>query len=868
MLELTKTFVDSRSSFIGRLSGFNCISRFVHINHPTVKKIRGYQSTSRLASMFSLIPIAHPTADTQHPLLLLQSHHGDRYFFGKVSEGSQRCLTENRIRISKLQNIFLTGELDWGSLGGLPGMILTVADQGKANLKLHYGSDLLDYVVATWRYFVFRFGIDLKTNIIKDQEVYEDEILKVRSIVITQEPSGIKKESSVFPNKEGGVLRAIISNMFPKSIPTGKYDPSSDPYLNVELPLNVKAHKTTTSYEIMFHPVRGRFKPEEASKLGVPKGPLLGKLANGQTVTLEDGTEVTPDQVLDKQRSFSRVLVLDIPDDSYLPQFEERFRNFNTENLGCVYYFLGDGITINDYLVKFMETFGNSTLHFVSHSKISPNTIVFKGAAIITLKLKAMQVGNYNLPRTNTILSKEFYECFGKPMEQGTTVAQVQETSLQSTLPNNMVHVYTQKKAVKIESYTHGEEDMKIEVDDESGKDWSWKKAFEKHVKPLKIPSCSFENVVSNQKYMDNFNSDVKKGHVEIVTLGTGSALPSKYRNVVSTMIKVPFITESSEFKNRIVILDAGENTLGTLRRMFSQIAISRIFKDLKMIYLSHLHADHHLGIVSLLKEWYKHHRDDKESCLYIVSPWQYNKFVREWLTFENPDILSKLRYISCEHLIDSSFVRRETKPISLDDYCDAMEPCGGKRRKLEVDANSSFRDIETIRKMYQDMNIALFQTCKARHCNWAYSNSISFYMTQNSKKLFKVSYSGDTRPNKEHFAQGIGYRSDLLIHEATLDNELVDDAIKKRHCTINEAIQVSNAMEAEKLVLTHFSQRYPKAPQIGNNISIEAKEHCFAFDGLILDYEKIGEQERSFWRFNKVFAEERKKEEDVEELS
>ena len=101
------------------------------------QKHKEFQNSLRFSSMFYLTTVAHPTSDTSHPLLLLQSHHGDRYFFGKMAEGSQRCLTESRTRIGKLQDIFLTGELNWNSLGGLPGMILTVADQGKALSLIH-----------------------------------------------------------------------------------------------------------------------------------------------------------------------------------------------------------------------------------------------------------------------------------------------------------------------------------------------------------------------------------------------------------------------------------------------------------------------------------------------------------------------------------------------------------------------------------------------------------------------------------------------------------------------------------------------------------------------------------------------------------
>lgn len=825
------------------------------------KKHREFQDTLRISSMYTLTPVTHPTADTRHPLLLLQSHHGDRYFFGMVAEGSQRSLTEGKVRISKLQDIFLTGQLDWSSIGGLPGMILTIADQGKDTLNLHYGSDVLNYIVSTWRYFVFRFGLSLKTNIMNDQEIYKDSILSVKSIITCMST----EQSNNFTEKEESVLRSIVANMFPKNAPTSKYDPSSDPYLNVELPRLSHTPKISTSYEVSFHPVRGRFKPEEAVRLGVPKGPSFGKLASGQTITLENGDVITPDQVLERERHFPKILVLAIPDDSYIQSFHEKFENYDCQDLGIVYYFLDADVTINDDLIKFMERFGNTVQHFVSHPKVCPNSIVFRGAAMIALKLKAMQQDSYNLPREETVLSKEFFECFQKEVVDGTTLQQSQETPLTSSIPSDQVHVFSQNKEVQIESFTKGEEEMKIKLDFKPLRPFSWQHAYKKHVEPLNLRRGSFEKVIGSQINTDNFNTADKRANVEIVTLGTGSALPSKYRNVVSTLLKVPYKNAGGELQNRMILLDAGENTVGTIKRNFSSIAIRNIFQDLGLIYLSHLHADHHLGIISILNEWYKHNKHREESILYIVTPWQYNKFVNEWLQLEEPHLLSKLRYVSCEHLINDSFLRRETKPLDLDQYLDVVGSDARKRRKLETDTNSSFRQVEDIKAMFRGLNIAGFRTCRAKHCNWAYSNSISFYMSSTSRKLFKLSYSGDTRPNIEKFSKEIGYRSDLLIHEATLDNELIEDAIKKRHCTINEAIEVSNEMKAEKLILTHFSQRYPKAPQIDNNILVEAKEYCFAFDGMIVDFEKLGEQKSIFSQLNKAFIEERKQEEESE---
>ena len=38
------------------------------------------------------------------------------------------------------------------------------------------------------------------------------------------------------------------------------------------------------------------------------------------------------------------------------------------------------------------------------------------------------------------------------------------------------------------------------------------------------------------------------------------------------------------------------------------------------------------------------------------------------------------------------------------------------------------------------------------------------------------------------------------------------EDAVMKRHSTVGEAVLSSSAMRAKHVLLTHFSQRYPKA--------------------------------------------------------
>ncbi len=53
----------------------------------------------------------------------------------------------------------------------------------------------------------------------------------------------------------------------------------------------------------------GRFHPEKAAALGVPKGPLFGALQHGREVTLEDGRVVRPGEVVEAPRRGRRIAV-------------------------------------------------------------------------------------------------------------------------------------------------------------------------------------------------------------------------------------------------------------------------------------------------------------------------------------------------------------------------------------------------------------------------------------------------------------------------------------------------------------------------------------------------------------------------------
>ncbi|WP_456428095.1 ribonuclease Z [Nitratifractor sp.] len=56
-------------------------------------------------------------------------------------------------------------------------------------------------------------------------------------------------------------------------------------------------------------PLPGRFNPETARRLGLPEGPLYGRLQRGERLTLPDGRLVTPGDVLGPPRPGRRIII-------------------------------------------------------------------------------------------------------------------------------------------------------------------------------------------------------------------------------------------------------------------------------------------------------------------------------------------------------------------------------------------------------------------------------------------------------------------------------------------------------------------------------------------------------------------------------
>lgn len=732
---------------------------------------------------------------------MLQTREGSRYLFGKISEGAQRTLNENGMRLSKLRLVFLSGTvLTWAEIGGLPGLFLTASDATSRDLDVYTNSSkILAYVVSTWRYFVFRKGIELHVSEPTHEEVIGDASTVVFPVKIHPRTNGStdtgSPDSGSTDPSVHRQLQKIVSLMFPRDTSkvnsdhpdSYKWDPSeSEAHTHTKLPDPAEAFpvnvQPSMNYVIRFLPVRGKFDPKKAIALGVKPGTNFRDLTNGVPVFSEcSNLWVNPDDVMGPPKEFKKVVILDIPNKEYLLPTLESERWFaksddlGHEDPGIVYHFLGKLVDFSLPIYQdFLKKFPNDCHHVISHPDLSTDTLVFKTAALHNLKLKVFLNDNFCLPHIEQ-----------PQLEIAENVTKLHLLQCFTVVPEGVTCDNSRVSSVTWDDlYTR-------EVPPDS-----------QHLKQavLQKSQLSLAPLEDGQNLKD---------HVQIVTLGTGSALPSIHRNVLSNLVRIPYL-EGGEIKFRAILLDGGENTMGMLTRNFGHNngqQLVQILHELELIYLSHLHADHHLGLISVVNEWIKQNRQFQGKKLHIVAPWQYHHFVEEWMRLEkacegvSKSDLDKLVFISCEDF--ATFRETPFSQMTLDEFEEKYD----NQRLSEKVCREKLAplDQEKLDGFFDACGIVSVETVRAIHCYWAYS--VSFVFKLGNNETFKISYSGDTRPNV-NFAK-CGANSDLLIHEASLDDDLIEEALAKKHSTLTEAVKMAQLMNCPKIVLTHFSTRF-----------------------------------------------------------
>ncbi|KAM4597704.1 zinc phosphodiesterase ELAC protein 2 isoform 2-T2 [Polymixia lowei] len=297
------------------------------------------------------------------------------------------------------------------------------------------------------------------------------------------------------------------------------------------------------------------------------------------------------------------------------------------------------------------------------------------------------------------------------------------------------------------------------------------------------IPICDTEEFVNEASGVPNFLREVDEckrfcstdatvlsgraeKYPEMIFLGTGSALPMKIRNVSGTLVNIS--------QSQSVLLDCGEGTFGQLCRHYGD-GVDEALSKISTIFISHMHADHHTGLLKIL---YQRERalatiGKAFSPVYLAAPVQ----IMTWLNQYHDHCEEILSHVN---LVPNKFL------------CEGAEL-------------SKYKTKSFIQALLKKNDLDKFQTCLVRHCKNAYACSFTH------QSGWKLAFSGDTMPC-DAFTH-MGKNATLLIHEATLEDGLEEEAEEKRHSTTSQAIGIGMKMNAEFIMLNHFSQRYAKIP-------------------------------------------------------
>ncbi|KAF2124660.1 hypothetical protein P153DRAFT_360857 [Dothidotthia symphoricarpi CBS 119687] len=538
------------------------------------------------------------------------------------------------------------------------------------------------------------------------------------------------------------------------------------------------------SYIVRTFPARGAFDVKRAKELGVKPGPTFGKLSSGESVQNEKGEWITPDQVLGPDKPGQGIAILDVPSIGYLKSIVQREELTSAQvmsGIGAVVWILGPGLASHPILHNFMNKLANVE-HVISSVDSCPNRLTFDSVAGQTTRLAHVDPTRYTIPMHDckTLPQNSLYG-FGlvnsSPLPKEAVVA---DRGMTFTLMPKFV-----KKADSVTPLFNPTTAME-------------------HLSPevIELAKLAQQAVKDDHKSMQTWRQLVARPDTEVTTLGTGSALPSKYRNVSATLVRVPGVGN--------YLFDCGENTLGQLQRMFQPEELVQIIKDLRMIWISHLHADHHLGTASVIRAWYAiKHGSVPNSKPFDTSSLVSNASEYGLSIISHRGMIQWLHeYSSVEDFGYSRILPLEITPVETSQSSGSYLSVVNALHREESGKKIEQKDYETL------IGFSDIQSVKVSHCHGSMAVCVTFPPSSSDPahvKPLKVSYSGDCRPSW-HFAT-VGRDTTVLIHEATFDDELAGDAKAKKHSTTSEALRIGAKMEAKTVVLTHFSQRYQKIP-------------------------------------------------------
>ena len=284
---------------------------------------------------------------------------------------------------------------------------------------------------------------------------------------------------------------------------------------------------------------------------------------------------------------------------------------------------------------------------------------------------------------------------------------------------------------------------------------------------------------------------------LDIITLGTGGSMPTENRNLPSIVVR---------YQGWVLMFDAGEDVQ-------RQIEKAGIGTNKKMaIFISHMHADHLLGLPGLLLRF---------SLLGRIKPLKIfgPKELIEYVKMNQSTINLGTTFEAVVHAIEPGIIF-EDEDLTV--------------RAFEVDHRGYALGYElTIQKPTGEFLPELAERLKIpKGPLWkklAAGEEIQLkdgtkinpdQVTESPPDPVKIVYSGDTRPCRS--LKEASQNASVLISEAMYTEEHADLAAERGHSTAKEIAGIATEANVGLLMLTHYSPRYFD----GSEILKEGKEN------------------------------------------
>lgn len=283
------------------------------------------------------------------------------------------------------------------------------------------------------------------------------------------------------------------------------------------------------------------------------------------------------------------------------------------------------------------------------------------------------------------------------------------------------------------------------------------------------------------------FSQDHKNISMKLTILGCYAATPRTFTNPTSQVL---------EINNHLFLIDCGEGTQVELRR--NKIKFSRI----KHIFISHLHGDHCFGLVGLISTFRLLNR---ETELHVYGPKGIKEIItlqlklsKSWTNY--PLFFHELNSKEPELLFEDEKVTVETIPLNHRIYTNGFlfKEKPGPRKLL----------INEIMKY--NIDVSLYQSVKMGKDVESNDGEIipNHLVTGPPEKPMSYAFCSDTAYYPEIIAQILN--TTVLYHESTFLEANKELAAPTKHSTAIQAAQIAKDAKVEKLILGHFSTRYP----------------------------------------------------------